>query len=32
MLDVKKRGGKNLIEAVNSIREIVDESTKELIP
>ena len=32
MLDVKKRGGKNLIEAVNSIRQIVDESTKELIP
>ena len=32
MLDVKKRGGKNLIEAVNSIREIVDESTKELTP
>ena len=32
MLDVKKRGGKNLIQAAEAIREIVDEARKHIIP
>lgn len=32
MLDVKKRGGKNLIQAAEAIREIVDEARKNIIP
>ena len=32
MLDVKKRGGKNLIQAAEAIREIVDDARKTIIP
>ena len=32
MLDVKKRGGKNLIQAAEAIREIVDEARTTIIP
>ena len=32
MLDVKKRGGKNLIQAAEAIREIVDEARSTIIP
>jgi multidrug efflux pump subunit AcrB len=32
MLDVKKRGGKNLIQAAEAIREIVDETRTTIIP
>ena len=32
MLDVKKRGGKNLIQAAKAIREIVDEARTTIIP
>jgi multidrug efflux pump subunit AcrB len=32
MLDVKKRGGKNLIQAAEAIREIVDEARTNIIP
>ncbi|UII29953.1 efflux RND transporter permease subunit [Fulvivirga ulvae] len=32
MLDVKKRAGKNMIEAANSIREIIDEAKAEHFP
>ncbi|MGA9588509.1 MAG: efflux RND transporter permease subunit [Salegentibacter sp.] len=32
MLDVKKRGGKNMIEAVNKIKEIVKKEQKDYLP
>ena len=32
MLDVKKRGGKNLIQAAEAIREIVDNARSTIIP
>ena len=32
MLDVKKRGGKNLIQAAEAIREIVDDARTNIIP
>ena len=32
MLDVKKRGGKNLIQAAEAIRKIVDNARSTIIP